>query len=299
VDAPNDRLTLGGPAAGEPNRLVLADAPTTLGTLASGSVDLVYADPPFATGLVRRAADAAGLVRSYDDRLEEPEAYLAWLEPQLADIHRVLAPTGSLFLHLDHRMSAYARVALDRIFGRAGFRNEIVWRYGLGGRAPANAFARKHDVLLFYARGPGNTFHRLRGGLTPAMAAKYAHEDEHGRYQRAHGRRYYLKGGKPFDSVWDIPSIAPTAAERTGYPTQKPLALLERVLLATTDPGALVVDPFVGSGTTAVAAQRLARRFVAGDSSPEAISVTCGRLERAAATQAPSRPAPDVLLLRP
>ena len=127
------------------------------------------------------------------------------------------------------------------------------------------------------------------------MAAKYAHSDEHGRYQNAHGRRYYLKGGKPFDSVWDIPSIAPTARERTGYPTQKPLALLERVLNSTTDPGALVVDPFVGSGTTAVAAQRLDRRFVCGDRSPEAITIACRRLEN----EARERPAPDILLSRP
>jgi adenine specific DNA methylase Mod len=192
-------------------------------------------------------------------------------------------------------MSAHARIALDEVFGRDGFRNEIVWHYGLGGRAAANAFARKHDVLLFYARGPGNTFHRLRGGLTPAMAAKYAHTDDRGRYQNAHGRRYYLKGGKPFDSVWDIPSIAPTAAERTGYPTQKPLALLERVIAATTDACALVVDPFVGSGTAAVASQRLGRRFVAGDCSPRALGVTCGRLEREAALQ----PAPDVVISGP
>jgi DNA modification methylase len=127
------------------------------------------------------------------------------------------------------------------------------------------------------------------------MAAKYAHSDEHGRYQNAHGRRYYLKGGKPFDSVWDIPSLAPTAAERTGYPTQKPLALLERVIAATTGPGALVVDPFVGSGTTAVAAQRLGRRFTAGDSSARAIGVTCGRLKREAAMC----PAPDVVISSP
>lgn len=289
-----DRLTLGRDT-GEPNRLALADALDLLGALVTGSVDLAYADPPFATGLVRRASDAGGVERSYDDRLDDPEAYRAWLEPHLAELHRVLAPTGSLFLHLDHRMSAHARIALDGIFGRAGFRNEIVWRYGLGGRAPANAFARKHDVLLFYARGPANTFHRLRGEVTPAMAAKYAHSDEQGRYQRAHGRRYYLKGGKPFDSVWDIPSISPTAAERTGYPTQKPLALLERVLLATTDEGALVIDPFVGSGTTAVSAQRLGRRFVAGDRSAEAIAVTRTRLER----EAQSRPAPDLILSRP
>jgi site-specific DNA-methyltransferase (adenine-specific) len=285
------RLALGA-GDSEPNRLLLADALALLGTLADASVDLAYADPPFATGQVRRGP---GDEHRYDDTLDDPAAYRAWLEPHLAELHRVLAPTGSLFLHLDHRMSAHARIALDSVFGRDGFRNEIVWRYGLGGRAPANAFARKHDVLLFYARGPGNTFHRLRGGLTPAMSAKYAHSDEHGRYQNAHGRRYYLKGGKPFDSVWDIPSIAPTAAERTGYPTQKPLALLERVIAATTDAGALVIDPFVGSGTTAVAAQRLGRRFVAGDCSPRAIGVTCGRLERAAASQ----PAPDVVISCP
>jgi site-specific DNA-methyltransferase (adenine-specific) len=290
----HDRLKLGA-GDSKPNRLLLADARVLLGTLADGSVDLAYADPPFATGQVRRGPGAEVEQHRYDDTLDDPVAYRAWLEPHLAELHRVLAPTGSLFLHLDHRMSAHARIALDAVFGRAGFRNEIVWRYGLGGRAPANAFARKHDVLLFYARGPDNTFHRLRGGLTPAMAAKYAHSDERGRYQNAHGRRYYLKGGKPFDSVWDIPSIAPTAAERTGYPTQKPLALLERVIAATTDPGALVIDPFVGSGTTAVAAQRLGRRFVAGDCSARAIAVTCGRLEREAGT----RPAPDVLVSRP
>jgi site-specific DNA-methyltransferase (adenine-specific) len=279
----------------QPNRLLLADALGLLRSLADASVDLAYADPPFATGQVRRGADGAGAEHRFDDLLDDPQAYRAWLEPHLAELHRVLAPTGSLFLHLDHRMSAHARIALDAVFGRTGFRNEIVWRYGLGGRAPVNAFARKHDVLLFYARGPENTFHRLRGGLTPAMAAKYAHVDSHGRYQRAHGRRYYLKGGKPFDSVWDIPSIAPTARERSGYPTQKPLALLERVVAATTDPGALVIDPFVGSGTSAVAAQRLGRRFVAGDCSPQAISVTCDRLRR----EAESHPAPDVLVSCP
>lgn len=282
-------LLILGAGGREPNRLLLGDALAVLGTLADGRAGLAYADPPFATGQVRRGGG-----HCYDDLVEDPGAYAAWLEPHLVELHRVLAPTGSLFLHLDHRMSAHARIALDAVFGRDCFRNEIVWRYGLGGRAPANAFARKHDVLLFYARGPANTFHRLRGEVTPAMAAKYAHSDEHGRYQNAHGRRYYLKGGKPFDSVWEIPSIAPTSGERTGYPTQKPLALLERVIAATTDPGSLVIDPFVGSGTTAVAAQRLGRRFVAGDCSPQAIEVARGRLEREAGTH----PAPDLLLSR-
>ena len=220
--------------------------------------------------------------------------------PHLAELHRVLAPTGSLFLHLDHRMSAHARIALDGVFGRAGFRNEIIWRYGLGGRAPANAFApqaRRAAVLCARARTTRST--ACAAASRPRWPPSTRTSDEHGRYQRAHGRRYYLKGGKPFDSVWDIPSIAPTAAERAGYPTQKPLALLERVLLATTDPGALVVDPFVGSGTTAVAAQRLGaplrrRRQLAGGHR--------GHLRAARARARPPSPrrsARDVLLLRP
>jgi site-specific DNA-methyltransferase (adenine-specific) len=143
-----ERLKLGA-GGGEPNRLLLADALALLGTLPDASVDLAYADPPFATGEVRKGLGADGAEHRYDDLLDDPAAYRAWLEPHLAELHRVLAPTGSLFLHLDHRMSAHGRIALDEVFGRDGFRNEIVWRYGLGGRAPANAFARKHDVLLF------------------------------------------------------------------------------------------------------------------------------------------------------
>ena len=131
-----------------------------LGTLADGSVRPRLRRSALCDG----AGAAGGGGHCYDDLVEDPRAYAAWLEPHLVELHRVLAPTGSLFLHLDHRMSAHARIALDAVFGRDCFRNEIVWRYGLGGRAPANAFARKHDVLLFYARGPANTFHRLRGG---------------------------------------------------------------------------------------------------------------------------------------
>jgi site-specific DNA-methyltransferase (adenine-specific) len=248
--------------------------------LATGSVDLVYADPPFGSG--RRRQGPAG-ASGYDDAWPGGmEAYPAWLRPRLAELHRVLAPTGSLFLHLDWRSAHHGRLLLDEIFGPAAFRNELVWHYGLGGRAPANAFARKHDTILFYARGEANRFRPQRGPVTAAMAAKYAHRDHRGRYQNAHGRRYYLQGGKLWDSVWEIPSIAPGARERTGYPTQKPEALLERIVLAATDPGDLVLDPFVGSGTTPAVCRRLGRRFVAFDLSPQAIAVTRSRLATAA-----------------
>ena len=129
------------------------------------------------------------------------------------------------------------------------------------------------------------------------MDAKYAHRDERGRYMNAHGRRYYLQGGKLIDDVWQIPAIAPGARERVGYPTQKPEALLERILAcATTDAGDLVADLCVGSGTTAVVAQRMGRAFVACDRSADAIALTATRLERAAARDAG---APDVLIDRP
>ena len=254
--------------------LVAADCLDYLPTVATGSVGLVYADPPFASQSVRRAG-----VHAFDDVFASTRAYVEWLRPRLAELHRVLAETGSIFLHIDHRTTHHVRLLLDDVFGADAFRNEIIWRYGLGGRAPANAFARKHDSILFYARGRTNTFAAPRGEVTPAMRAKYRHIDEVGeRYMHAHGRRYPLRGGKRLDDVWEIATIAPTSGERVGYPTQKPLALLERIVLAASNAGDVVLDPFLGSGTTAVAALAHGRRFRGCDRSPEAIRVASARI---------------------
>jgi site-specific DNA-methyltransferase (adenine-specific) len=221
---------------------------------------------------------------------------VAWLRGLLAECHRVLRPSGSLFLHLDWRASHRARVVLDEVFGEQCFRNEIIWHYGLGGGAPSDAFARKHDTILFYARSPSATFHRQRGPVTAAMDAKYAHVDEHGRrYQNAHGRRYYLQGGKRLDDVWELPALAPTAGERVGWPTQKPLALLERIVRAVCDPGACVLDPCCGSGTALVAAARLGLRAVGGDREAVAVELTA---ERLASLPAGSQPR-GIVRLRP
>jgi site-specific DNA-methyltransferase (adenine-specific) len=216
------------------------------------------------------------------------DGHVAWLRGLLGELHRVLRPTGSLFLHLDWRVSHRARVVLDELFGEAQFRNEIIWHYGLGGGAPRSAFARKHDTILFYARSPEAVFHAERGEVTPAMAAKYAHVDEEGRrYQQNHGTRYSLQGGKRFDDVWEIPAIAPTARERVGWPTQKPLALLERIVAAASAPGDVVLDPCCGSGTALVAAARLGRRAIGGDRAPEAIELAARRLADVAVTAQP------------
>jgi site-specific DNA-methyltransferase (adenine-specific) len=287
------RIALGGPAAGPPNRLVLGDNLAFLRTLEDACVDLAYLDPPFFT---RSARGRPGGGHSFDDRWPDGlDGYLDWLDDRLAELHRVLRPTGSLFLHLDWRAAHHGRVLLDARFGAEQFRNEIVWHYGLGGRAPAGAFARKHDTLLFYARSERALFFPLRGAVTPAMEAKYAHRDDRGRYMRSYGRRYYLQGGKHLDSVWDVPAIAPRARERVGYPTQKPEALLERVVLCASRPGALVADVCLGSGTTAVVAQRLGRRFLGCDRSAGALALARDRL-LAAADAGP--PAPDLLVER-
>jgi site-specific DNA-methyltransferase (adenine-specific) len=267
-----------GLAAGElPHLLARADAGDLLARLPAASIDLVYLDPPFGTGTARtHRTSSAGYADSLPDGLD---GYVAWLRDLLAACHRVLRPTGSLFLHLDWRASHRARSVLDELFGARCFRNEIIWHYGLGGGAPRDAFARKHDTILFYARSAEATFHAERGPVTTAMEAKYAHVDELGRrYQNAHGKRYYLQGGKRLDDVWELPALSPTAAERVGWPTQKPLALLERIVRAASDPGDCVLDPCCGSGTALVAAARLGRRAVGGDLSAEAVELAAARL---------------------
>jgi site-specific DNA-methyltransferase (adenine-specific) len=272
-----------GDAGALPHVLAHADAGDLLAQVPTATIDLVYIDPPFGTGVARAGREGAG----YADALPSGiDGHVAWLRDLLAACHRVLRPSGSLFLHLDWRVSHRARVLLDELFGEASFRNEIIWRYGLGGGAPRDAFARKHDTILFYARSSEATFHAERGPVTAAMEAKYAHVDELGRrYQNAHGRRYYLRGGKRLDDVWDMPALSPTARERVGWPTQKPLALLQRIVRAASNPGDCVLDPCCGSGTALVAAASLGRRAIGGDRAREAVDLSAARL--AALTAAP------------
>jgi len=271
-----ERVSFGLPAL-PANRLIEGDARDVAALLPDASVDLIYADPPFFTGARRRSPNG----RAFADRWAGGlDAYLAWLAPLLGEFHRVLSPAGTLYMHLDWHAVHYVKVALDRVFGAERFMNEVVWHYGLGAARSRSHFLRKHDTLLVYRRGERPTFHVLRGGVTPAMADKYRHEDARGRFMNSRGRRYYLQGGKPLDSVWEIPTIAATSKERLGYPTQKPEALLERVISASTHPGDTVLDLFCGSGTTPAVAQRLGRRWLAADLSQDAVAITAARLRR-------------------
>lgn len=256
-------------------RLFAGDNLTVMRELPDACCHLIYADPPFCTGSVRRTADAE---HDFDDRWAGgvPE-FIAFLDPRLRAMHRLLAPTGSLYLHLDWRTVHYAKCLLDEVFGIDNFLNEIVWSYRTGGRSE-RWFARKHDTLLLYARERGrHTFNVLRDGQFRTDGLLH---DETGRpYKNTRkGRLYFHPDGPGMTDVWEIPFLSTVSDERNGYPAQKPEALLERVIRASSNPDDVVADFFCGSGTTLAVAQRLGRRWIGCDLSETAVKLTADRL---------------------
>ncbi len=297
-------LRFGKTGSGSPDRLIHADNLPVMGDLPDRSVDLIYMDPPFATGAVRRGRNGA----AYADQGGDPEAFVEWLLPRLAESRRLLAEHGSLFVHLDYRTVHYVKVALDRLFGRARLVNEIVWCYSVGGKGK-RSFGRKHDSILWYARGAGHAFYpdAVRVARKPASHMRVVRGPDGELVQektdRRTGRvyRYPVAAGKLPEDWWtDIETLNRSDAERTGWPTQKPERLLERIIAAASGPGACVADWFAGSGTTAVVAQRLGRRFTAVDCELEAVLLARRRLALAgAALVAGGRPPPDVSVESP
>jgi DNA modification methylase len=273
-----ERLELGG--SGPPDRLIQADALDVLEAFA-GELDAIYIDPPFGTGTTRRGRGLA-----YVDRADDPNAFVSWLQPYLEHSRRVLAPHGSLFVHLDYRAVHYVKVALDRLFGRTRFVNEIVWCYAVGGKS-RRGFGRKHDTILWYGRTDDWAFYpdavrvARRGGSHMRVVEDGTGAAIQEKTDRKTGRvyRYPVSQGKVPEDWWtDVETLNHSDRERTGWPSQKPERLVERIVSAVTAPGDRVADWFVGSGTTAAVAQRLGRRFVAVDREAEAIAVTARRL---------------------
>lgn len=238
------------PVAGE---VIQADCLDVLRSWPDSCVDLAYLDPPFNTGQTFEAAGGR-----YEDSWPGVEAYLAFMRPRVEQIRRVLKPTGSILLHCDWRMCHHFRLMLDELFGESCFVNHLIWRYGLGGSSPRR-FARKHDDILFYGKSQAYFFEPPQ---VPATS------------RRMQGRM------KKATDVLDVPTINNMAHERVGYPTQKPLALLELLVRACCPENGLVIDPFCGSGTTLVAAKRTGggRRFIGVDRSPDAARLAKSRL---------------------
>ena len=227
---------------------------------------------------------AANFLRTMRALLEKSDpstlAYLTYMTRRLARIRAAMKPTASIYLHCDPTASHYLKLAMDAVFGRGNFRNEVVWWYK-GNAEPKNFFPRKHDVLLYYA-GPGATFNRVSIPYAAGTLRRYNHTDEQGRRYKVsalrRGKReiVYMKEGKAADDVWEMPVVR--SAERLGYQTQKPLALLRRIIAASSNPGDVVLDPFCGCGTTIEAAYDSERRFIGVDVARSAAQIIALRM---------------------
>lgn len=267
------------------NRIAMAALRETL----AGRVMLAYLDPPFFTGRqhahIERARDQAsgklvrGLAPAFDDRWDDLASYLQALRERVIAVRELLAPEGCMVVHVDPRTSHYIKVMCDEVFGLKAFASEIVWRYRRWPTKTPN-FQRVHDVLLRYVRDPSHKprFFQLYEPLAPSTQASWGNRKQRAVFG-AEGRRTRssvteeASPGTPLGDVWDIGIIAPVARERTGYPTQKPEALLERLVRALTVEGDLVLDPYAGSGTTLAVATKLGRLAIGIDESPVAIGV--------------------------
>jgi DNA modification methylase len=249
-----------------------------------GKIDLIYADPPFFTnrkyparigrGEDSRKPDQWKLADGYHDHWENLDSYLDFLYQRLALMHRLLSPNGTLYLHLDWHADAYARLLLDELFGADHLLNEIIWAYH--GPSPIRrAFNRKHDTILAYVKGADYTFN------VDAVREPY-HENTVKTFtsspKAGFGKMPDLARGKVPEDWWYFPVVARLHNERTGYPTQKPMALLERLILASSNPGDLIADFFCGSGTMPFVAAQRGRVFIACDETWRALHTTRSRL---------------------
>ncbi|MGA2513183.1 MAG: site-specific DNA-methyltransferase [Candidatus Limnocylindrales bacterium] len=272
-------------------RIVLADNLAVLAILPDDSIDLVYIDPPFNTGkrqTLRRlrtvrdevAGDRTGFAgRRYRtirlgsaSYVDVHDDYLDFLEPRLVEMRRVLRPSGSLYLHLDPREVHYAKVLCDAIFGRGCFLNEVIWAYDYGGRTKRR-WPAKHDDILVYVKDTERYWFDAEAVERIAYMAP-----------GLVGPEKAARGKLPTDTWWQT-IVPPGGAERTRYPTQKPVAVLRRVVSASCPPEGVVADFFAGSGTAGAAALELGRRFLLVDSNPEAVAMMAHRFRDVAGVE--------------
>jgi DNA modification methylase len=273
---------MAGPPA-EADLVLLGDNLELLPTFASESFQLVYVDPPFNTGKTQRRLTLATSSDSEGDRVgfkgrryatrllaessyrDSFDDYLGFLDPRLHEARRLLAPTGTLYFHVDYREAHYCKLLLDELFGRECFLNEIIWAYDFGARA-RRRWPAKHDTILVYVKDSESYYFDAEAvDREPYMAPGLVTAEKAAR-------------GKLPTDVWWHTIVSPTGKEKTGYPTQKPEGIVRRMVLASTRPGDWCLDFFAGSGTLGAVAAQLGRRYVLIDSSPEAVRVTRKRL---------------------
>ncbi len=262
------------------NVLYCGDNLEILATIEKESVDLIYIDPPFFSNRNYEIiwGDEAE-IRSFEDRWEGGiNVYIDWMKERVMELHRVLKPTGSMYLHCDWHAGHYLKVMMDEIFGPNNFRNEIVWHYRTG-NISEKQFQRKHDTIFFYSKSDIWTFHpqeikeyytQIYGPkFKPSFKGRKAGKDDHGDFRITF-----------IDDVWDLSAVFTLSKEHTGYRTQKPEKLLERIIKASSKKGDLVLDAFCGCGTALAVAQNLGRRWIGIDISPSAIALIKNRLNK-------------------
>lgn len=256
----------------EKNKLLCGDNLDLLITMEKESVDLIYVDPPFFSNRNYEIiwGDEAE-IRSFEDRWEGGiYVYIDWMKQRVMELSRLLKPTGSFYLHCDWHAGHYLKVMCDEVFGQRNFQNEIVWCYKTGG-ATKRRFGRKHDTIFFYTKTSEFTFNsqKEKSYMMHEYGFKKSNfqKDDKGQYSQVIAKDW-----------WEISALGSATKERLGYPTQKPEALLERIIRASSSEGDLVLDAFCGCGTSLVVAEKLGRRWIGIDISPSAISLIKKRL---------------------
>ena len=295
----------------EPNKLFWGDNLHVMRMLPSNSIDLIYIDPPFFSGANYNVIFGdQNEIRSFSDIWEGGmSSYLIWLNARLLEMKRLLKPTGSIYVHLDYHASHYVKIEMDKIFGYDNFANEIIWYKGYRGTPRRTRFQQEHDTIFKYHKSDRWIWNDTYVDYKDKNMSRYNKVDKQGnqyaliKRKRTDGSIYYGKTypkGKLQGDVIEIPILAATAKERIGYPTQKPEALLERIITASTNEGDVVADFFVGGGGIPTVAQKLNRKWIACDQSRVAVAITQGRLEalhekrQDAGTQQTLLPIPDI-----
>lgn len=276
------------------NNVVCADCLETLKKMKAEKIDLIYLDPPFFTQNIQSLVSSKKNEKfSFCDKWKDMDEYLKFMEVRLEECKRVLKDTGSIFVHCDRNASHYLKVLLDKIFGTQYFQSEIIWFYKRWSNSK-KGLLNNHQVILFYSKTSNFKFNRIYTDYSETTNVDQILQD---RIKDKNGKSKYKidengesvigksKKGVPLSDVWEIPYLNPKAKERVGYPTQKPLILLEQIIKLVTEEGDIVLDPFVGSGTTVVAAKMLKRGYLGIDISQEAVDLTKERLEKLVKTE--------------
>lgn len=272
----------------EINKVICDDCVNGLTRIEDNKVDLIYLDPPFFTQDVQRLySKEIKTELTFSDKWNSMEEYLLFMEERLTECKRTLKDTGSIFVHCDRNASHYLKVLLDKIFGMKNFQSEIIWTYKRWSNSK-KGLLNNHQVILFYSKTDRFKFNSIyteyseTTNIDQILQERVRDKEGKVKYKTDENGNVVIgksKKGVPLSDVWEIPYLNPKAKERVGYPTQKPVILLEQIIKLVTDEGDIVVDPFAGSGTTLVAAKILNRKYLGMDISSDAVLIAEKRLE--------------------